>query len=169
MQCPPSASSRAMASRYSAAAAQSPKNSSWSGRGAPNENAPPDQGAAPSPGRVARENGSSASNPRAAVHAVCASAAVRAKIETQSSVRQAGTTPRVLSSPRVGFSPTMSLNAAGTRPDPAVSVPSEKLTRSAATATADPELEPPDMYFGLNTLEQAPWGERVPTRPVANW
>ena len=45
--------------------------------------------------------------------------------------RQAGTTPVVDSSPRLGFRPTMLLNAAGTRPEPAVSVPSAKLTRPA--------------------------------------
>ena len=39
----------------------------------------------------------------------------------------------------------MLLNAAGTRPEPAVSVPSAKLARPAATATAEPELEPPEM------------------------
>ena len=68
-----------------------------------------------------------------------------AKIETQSSVRHAGTTPAALSIPRVGFSPTRLLNAAGTRPEPAVSVPSEKLTSSFATATAEPELDPPEI------------------------
>ena len=39
---------------------------------------------------------------------------------------------------------TMSLNPAGMRPEPPVSVPSAKVTWPAATATADPELEPPD-------------------------
>ena len=39
----------------------------------------------------------------------------------------------------------MLLNAAGTRPEPAVSVPSEKRTSPAATATAEPELEPPEI------------------------
>ncbi len=39
----------------------------------------------------------------------------------------------------------MPLNAAGTRPEPAVSVPSAKATSPAATATAEPELEPPEM------------------------
>jgi hypothetical protein len=68
-----------------------------------------------------------------------------ANTETQSSDLQAGTMPRVLSKPRVGFSPTMLLKAAGTRPEPAVSVPSAKLTSPAATATAEPELEPPGM------------------------
>ena len=62
---------------------------------------------------------------------------------TQSRLRQAGTTPRVLQRPLVGFKPTRWLNAAGTRPEPAVSVPSAKATRPAATATAEPELEPP--------------------------
>ena len=68
-----------------------------------------------------------------------------ANTETQSSERQAGTTPVVLKTPRVGLSPTMLLKAAGTRPEPAVSVPSAKLTSPAATATAEPELEPPGM------------------------
>src|SRR5437868_597205 len=60
-----------------------------------------------------------------------------AKIDTQSSEWQAGTTPRVLSRPRVGLSPTRLLNAAGTRPEPAVSVPRLKVARPAGTAHAD--------------------------------
>src|SRR5580658_4943546 len=56
--------------------------------------------------------------------------------------RQAGTTPRVLNRPRLGLRPTMLLKAAGTRPEPAVSVPSEKLARPVATATADQALDP---------------------------
>ena len=62
----------------------------------------------------------------------------------------------------------MLLNAAGTRPDPAVSVPSEKLTVFSATATAEPELDPPDTKLGSNALRHAPHGDLVPTRPVAN-
>ena len=85
-----------------------------------------------------------------------ASAAVAAKIDTQSSDRQAGTTPAVLRSPRVGFRPTRPLNAAGTRPEPAVSVPSEKAHSPLATATAEPELDPPEMYRSSKTLEHAP-------------
>ena len=65
--------------------------------------------------------------------------------DTQSRLRQAGTTPRVLTIPRVGFKPTILLNAAGTRPEPAVSVPSANATNPAATATAEPELDPPEM------------------------
>ncbi len=93
---------------------------------------------------------------------------VKAKIDTQSSDRQAGTTPRVLIRPRVGLSPTMLLKLAGMRPDPAVSVPSEKLTNPVATATADPELEPPEIKLSLKLLRHAPYGLRVPTRPAAN-
>jgi hypothetical protein len=54
-----------------------------------------------------------------------------------------GTRPLVLQRPLLGFSPTRPFSAAGTRPDPAVSVPSAKATSPAATATADPELDPP--------------------------
>src|SRR6202161_2546515 len=97
-----------------------------------------------------------------------ASSAVSASIDTVSRGRQAGTTPRELRRPQVGFSPMRLLNAAGTRPEPAVSLPSAKLTRPMATATAEPELEPPLMYVGSKLLRQTPYGERVPTRPVAN-
>ena len=61
----------------------------------------------------------------------------------QSSVRHAGTSPVVLQRPLLGLYPTKWLKAAGTRPDPAVSVPRAKATRPAATATAEPELDPP--------------------------
>ena len=39
--------------------------------------------------------------------------------------------------------PTMPCNPAGTRPDPAVSVPIAISASPAATAAAEPELEPP--------------------------
>ncbi len=47
--------------------------------------------------------------------------------------------------PLVGLKPTRLLKAAGTRPDPAVSVPNAKSTSPSATAMADPELDPPLM------------------------
>ena len=50
----------------------------------------------------------------------------------------------------------MPFMAAGTRPEPAVSVPSENETSPAATATALPELDPPDTRSPPNTLSQAP-------------
>ena len=79
-----------------------------------------------------------------------ASAHESANTDTQSSDLQAGTTPSVLKRPGVGFRPTMLLKPAGTRPEPAVSVPSAKLTRPAATATPEPELEPPGTNAGSN-------------------
>ena len=60
-------------------------------------------------------------------------ATVRAKIDTQSTLCAAGNTPRVLISPREGLRPTMLLSPAGTRPEPAVSVPKEKSTCPVAT------------------------------------
>src|SRR4051812_42702528 len=95
---------------------------------------------------IGREYASARSYPSATAHTRAASSAVSAKIDTQSIERHAGTTPLVLSRPHVGLSPTMLLNAAGTRPEPAVSVPSAKLTSPVATDTADPELDPPDTY-----------------------
>ncbi|KAG1244717.1 hypothetical protein G6F65_021642 [Rhizopus arrhizus] len=92
---------------------------------------------------MAREYGSRSSKPPATSATSAASATVNAKIDTQSSVRQAGTTPAVLNQPLVGFKPTMLLNPAGTRPEPAVSVPSENAARPRATTDADPELDPP--------------------------
>src|SRR3954463_4440298 len=103
-----------------------------------------------------------------AASAVEQSSVVSPKIETQSSERQAGTTPAVEISPRLGLRPTMLLRPAGTRPDPAVSVPSARGTRPAATATADPELDPPGMSRGSNRFRGVPYGERTPTSPVAN-
>ena len=72
-----------------------------------------------------------------------------------SSVRQAGTTPRAESAPSVGFSPTMLLSPAGTRPDPAVSVPRLKLTAPCATATAEPDDEPPGTTAGSSAFRGA--------------
>ena len=97
-----------------------------------------------------------------------ASARLRVSTLTQSSERQAGTTPRVLQRPLVGLKPIRPLNAAGTRPEPAVSLPSAKATRPAAVATAEPELDPPLMKARVNTQPQGPKGLREPVRPVAN-
>src|SRR5882762_8401275 len=142
---PPRVFNLQTASSYSARASSSPKNSSCSGGGTPNRKGAFSQGAASSPGRGVREYESSESKPLAARQTMCATSQVDARMETQSSVRQAGTTPAVLSKPRVGFRPIKLLNAAGTRPDPAVSVPRENVTRPLATATAEPELEPPNV------------------------
>lgn len=53
--------------------------------------------------------------------------------------------PSCADEPDLGFRPTIPLQAAGTRPEPPVSDPSVNDTMSRATATADPELDPPGM------------------------
>ena len=70
---------------------------------------------------------------------------VAAKIVMQSTLLQAGMAPVFGKRPGVGLMPTRLLKAAGTRPEPAVSVPSAKAARPEATVTADPELEPPEI------------------------
>ena len=101
----------------------------------------------PLPSRVA--SGSAPSGPAITATARAASGTDRANTVTQSSDRQAGTTPVHGMRPRVGLRPTMPLRAAGTRPEPAVSVPRARSTRPSATATADPELEPPEIRVGI--------------------
>src|SRR3546814_18159066 len=86
----------------------------------------------------------------------------------QSSVRQAGTSPAVLSSPGVGLIPTILLNAAGTLPDPDVSVPSAKEARPAPTATADPDPAPTENKSPSNTQRVATTEQHVHMRPVAH-
>ncbi|MNL81853.1 hypothetical protein D3C87_2090790 [compost metagenome] len=68
----------------------------------------------------------------------------------------------------VAFIPTRLFNAAGTRPEPAVSVPKEKLATPSATVNDEPALDPPDGYSGSTLFGQTPYGERLPLRPVAN-
>ena len=87
----------------------------------------------------------------------------------QSNERQAGTRPTVLIRPRDGLKPTTPLSAGGTRPDPAVSVATVKGTSPSATASAEPELEPPEISSCPKTLRGIGYGVRVPFSPVANW
>ena len=82
---------------------------------------------------------------------------------------QAGTKPAAENVPFVGLKPTMPLNAAGTLPEPAVSVPSANDTSPAATATADPDEEPPEIRSGSQTLRGYPYGDLQPDSPAANW
>jgi hypothetical protein len=78
--------------------------------------------------------------------------------------------PTVDTLPTVGLTPTQPHKPAGTRPEPAVSVPSAKDTRPAPTATALPLLEPPLMKRLSKGLRgQSGEGVRVPTSPAANW
>src|SRR6185436_11272910 len=54
-----------------------------------------------------------------------------------------GNTPSMGTKPCVVFNPTTPHQAAGTRTEPAVSVPKATSAIPLATATADPQLEPP--------------------------
>ena len=75
------------------------------------------------------------------------SATVREKTETVSIVftQPPPETQALPTRPGVGLTPTMPLKAAGTRPDPAASLAIEKAAKPAATETAEPELDPPEM------------------------
>ena len=130
------------------------KNASCSGLGTPKIK--PFSAIVFSSATALREYASSTSKPCALSSTIAASSAVNAKIDTQSSVRQAGTTPLVLNKPHVGLCPTKLLKDAGTRPEPAVSVPKLKLAMPNATETAEPALEPPEMYSGLKLFWHAP-------------
>ena len=77
-----------------------------------------------------------------------------------------GTTPSSGYRPVVGLKPITPQNAAGTRSDPPVSVPSAARTRPPATAAALPPLEPPALRLsdlrGLRTKPKAVLSEVTP-------
>ena len=66
------------------------------------------------------------------------------------------TTAVLDTSPGVGFTPTTLLKAAGTRPEPAASLPSAKDTRPAPTATPEPALDPPGTNAASKALRATP-------------
>src|SRR3954452_20196696 len=119
-----------------------PKHSISTAARRPNRNAL--AGPAPAEAADGRLYGSSASKPSMMPRIASPSVTLLQKIETQSIVGQFGTSPRDDTSPTVGLMPTTSLKPAGIRPEPPVSVPSANTTCPAATATAEPELEPPE-------------------------
>ena len=61
-------------------------------------------------------------------------------------VLEIGTIPDLLTRPTVGLNPTIPLMDDGQDIDPLVSVPIAISTIPAATATAEPELEPHGLY-----------------------
>src|SRR5258708_35489833 len=67
-----------------------------------------------------------------------------------------GTMPPRLMSPTVGLSPTMPLTEAGLTMEPSGSVPTAIAQRFAATATADPELEPDGVRSRAQGLRGCP-------------
>src|SRR5262249_15901080 len=57
-----------------------------------------------------------------------------------------------LTRPYVGFSPIVPQSAEGTRIEPPVSLPNARGISSAASATAEPPLEPPEMRSSAHGL-----------------
>ena len=73
---------------------------------------------------------------------MAASVTVRAIGPAVSCVCEIGIIPARLTSPTVGLMPTIEFADEGQTIEPSVSVPTETAQKFAATATAEPELEP---------------------------
>ena len=78
-----------------------------------------------------------------AASTIAASCTVRAMGPVVSWVLEMGITPRRLTSPTVGLMPTMAFIELGITTEPSVSVPTAAAHKPDATATPEPELEPP--------------------------
>src|SRR5205807_8067998 len=70
--------------------------------------------------------------------------------------------------PVVDFKPNVPQNAAGIRMDPPVSDPSAIGTMPAATAAAEPPLDPPVMRSGAQGFPVRPHAETVLVPPAAS-
>ncbi len=68
----------------------------------------------------------------------------------------------------MGFSPTIPQSAAGWRIEPPVSVPIAHGASPAATAAADPPLEPPGTRSVSHGLRTTPYPEFSFDEPIAN-
>ena len=88
----------------------------------------------------------------AAVHA----ATSRAIGPTWSKLGASGKQPSVGTSPYVGLKPTTPQHAAGMRIEPPESVPSASSASPAASAAADPPLEPPASRSGASGFGTVP-------------
>src|SRR3954467_2302402 len=79
-----------------------------------------------------------------------------------------GYTPLIETRPNVVFRPTMPQQAAGTRIDPAVSVPNATSASPFATATALPEDHPPGIRMLLSGFLGVPKCSFIPDGATAN-
>jgi hypothetical protein len=84
---------------------------------------------------------------------------------TRSRLVDSGNTPPAGNVPRSGIAPTTPQSAAGIRTEPAVSVPSATGATPAATAAAEPALEPPVMRLGSCGLRHGPATLDAPVQP----
>jgi hypothetical protein len=87
---------------------------------------------------------------------------------TVSTSSQTGNVPASGTTETPGRSPVTPHAAAGTRTEPPVSVPRARSTRPAATAAAEPLLDPPDTRSASHGLRVGPAAEFSPVRPSAN-
>src|SRR5947199_8344618 len=78
------------------------------------------------------------------------------------------TRPQRLTRPYVGLTPTTPQNAAGCRTEPPVSEPSAMSTIPAATAAADPPLDPPGTRVGSIGFRAGPNALFSLDEPIAN-
>src|SRR5215831_1128265 len=96
--------------------------------------------------------GSDGEGPAHASSTTARSAAVHAMKPGVSSEGASGMLPSLGTRPNVGLMPATPQSAAGIRMAPPVSLATAAGTRPAATAAADPPLEPPQMKSGLRGL-----------------
>ncbi len=89
------------------------------------------------------EVGSRGSWPASTWSSSAASATLRVSGPTWSCDQESGRAPNLLTRPKVGLMPTMPQHAAGWRIEAPVSLPRAAKARPAATAAAEPPLEPP--------------------------
>ncbi len=102
-------------------------------------------------------SGSEASAPATAARSSAASATLRASGPWVSRYGQVGITPVRGTSPKVGFIPTTPVNWAGMRLEPPSSVPRAAKAMPAATATADPALDPPGVRVPVGSWGLSTW------------
>ena len=93
---------------------------------------------------------------------------MRTSAPTWSSEGASGSTPSVGTEPKVGLCPTSPQNAAGSRIEQPVSVPSASGVIPAATAAADPPLDPPGMRERSHGLRVPPSTGCCVVSPHAN-
>ena len=99
---------------------------------------------------------SAAGTPRSAASSAIRSATVVASGPTLSSDGASGSTPARSTRATDGLKPAIPQNAAGTRIEPDVSVPIAHGTTPAATATAEPDEEPPGARAGSSGFGGVP-------------
>src|SRR5438132_238758 len=94
--------------------------------------------------------------PAMTLSTAAASATERACTPTVSWLGEIGTTPSRLVRPAVGLMPTTPQTADGQTMEPSVSVPRAAVQSSAATAAAEPELEPQGLRSRTCGLRHCP-------------